>query len=112
MAHKSAVSMSLSRARLAIVFFLCHPQNAANATLQRLGSSIGEQTSIGKVVDRANGFDCDVAHCATYYSVIFKRYLVVLWYLIPKIDIIGNVIRAAHIADPMIRIDFVGRSRA
>ena len=110
MAHKSAVSMCLSRARLAIVFFLSHPQNTAIAMLQRLGSSIDEQYGIRKATNSANDFNCDIAHYATYYSVIAKRILLSLWYLIPKFDVVVYVNQTALVAGSMIRVRIMGRS--
>ena len=111
MAHKSAVSMCLNRAGCAIVLFLSHPQDAAVATFQSLDSSIDEQAGNRKVADRTNGYDCDVAHCATYYSVIYYRLVVILWYLIPKFSVIVCVNRITHDVSLKTSIGFVVRSR-
>ena len=112
MAHKSAVSMCLNRAGRAIVLNLLSLQNAAVETFQSLGSSIDEHTGTRKAANRANGCDCDIAHCATYYFVIVKRLLIVLWYLIPKFEVIACENRFVNDVGSMARIGNVGRSRA
>ena len=110
MAHKSAVSMYFMRAGLTIVSYLSPLQNAVNAAFLNLKSSIVEQTGNRKVCSRTKGFDCDVAHYATYYSVISKRILAILWYFIPKYNVIACVNRTAHAAGAVICIGFMGRS--
>jgi hypothetical protein len=109
MAHKSAVAMCSYRAGFAIVSFLSPPQNAVIATFQSLGSSIDQQCGMRKATHRTNGFDCDVAHCATYYSIISTRFLVILWYSFPKFNILAYANRTASYVGAMSCVGFVDR---
>jgi hypothetical protein len=104
--------MCFDRAGYVIVLSFSPTRYAEITAFQIIGLSIGEQSGIRKVIARTNGFDCDVPHYATYYSIICKQFSVVLWHLFPKFNFITHVDRTAHASGSITRIDFVGRSEA